>query len=165
MSQPMPEAPTRGNVPPRPSGGSGLSRKFGPLPAWGWLLLAAAGGVGYIWYRNHQAASAASTATDTTGTDTSSTDDAASISTLQSEIQQLQGDESSETSSTPASSGGKVKVITVPRAETLSALGKSLKWNTATLKAVEALNGLSASSKLKKGQRIVRPVGKTGEPT
>jgi hypothetical protein len=171
VSDAAPEASRRAPGAPGkpPSGGTGFSKKLGPLPAWAWVLLAAAGGVGYIWYRNHKNASAASTAADTaTSGDTSGTDDAASIATLQSEIQQLQGELSTQTP-TPNSGGGesgggeKTTVLTVPRAETLAAYSKAQKWNPATLKAVEALNGLSASSKLKKGQHIVRPANKSGE--
>jgi|SRR5215472_732249 len=169
MSQAATEAPAR--AAPAPGGGNAFTRKVGPLPLWAWVAGGLAAGVGYIWWRNRQNANAAAadnTATDVAAAgDTSSGDDAGSIATLQSEIQQLQG-ESSTPSPTPNSSGSgpqKVKVLIVPKAETLSAYAKANKWNAATLKAVEALNGLSASSKLKKGQRLVRPTGKTGEPT
>jgi len=171
MSEAAPEAVRRPAAPA--AGGNVLTRKIGPLPTWAWLTLGLAGGVGYIWWRNRQNASA--TAADNTATDTaaagteSSGDDAGSIATLQSEIQQLQGEESTPPPDIgpplPGIGGGKVKVLTVPKAETLAAYAKSRKWNSATLKAVEALNGLSASSKLKKGQKIVRPTGTTGEPT
>jgi hypothetical protein len=172
VSEAAPEVPRRAPGTPgsSPAGGTGFSKKFGPLPAWAWVLLAAAGGVAYIWWKNHQNASAASAAdTAATAADTGdgTGDDAGSIATLQSEIQQLQG-----AASTPAATASsaaatptadeKTKVLTVPRAETLAAYSKAMKWTPATLKAVEALNGLSASSKLKKGQHIVRPVNKSG---
>jgi cytoskeletal protein RodZ len=168
VSEAAPETRSAPGAPGKPpSGGTGFSRKFGPLPAWAWVLLAAAGGVGYIWWKNKQNASAASAASepDTAEADSSGGDDAASIATLQSEIQQLQGAASTPAATPNSAPTGseKTKILTVPKAETLAAYAKANKWNTATLKAVEALNGLSASSKLKRGQKIVRPVNKTGE--
>lgn len=48
---------------------SGLSKKIGGLPTWGWIALAAAGGIGFFMWRQNRAASTASTATqDTSGT-------------------------------------------------------------------------------------------------
>lgn len=161
MSQAATEAPVRGAPSPSPSGGSGLTRKIGPLPVWGWVAAAAAVGVGFIWWRNHQANAATAATSDTaSGVDTS-TDDAASIATLQSEIQQLQGDESTDEKGKPPTDKEKTKEITVPRNETLAQLARAEKWTKATLKAVEALNGLSPASKLRKGEKIKRPVAKT----
>jgi cytoskeletal protein RodZ len=151
MSQMAPEPA------PAPSGNV-LTRKVGPLPTWAWLAISIAGGVGFIWWRNHKAASSAAAdsgdgASAEAAEGEAATDDAASVATLQSEIQQLQGDASKPTTSEPS----KVQVRTVPKAETLAAYGRAHKWGPAGLKAVEALNGLSASSRLKKGQRIVVP--------
>lgn len=160
MSQAATEAPVRGAPSPSPAGGSGLTRKIGPLPAWGWIAAAAALGVGFIWWRNHQANAATAATSDTaSGVDTS-TDDAASIATLQSEIEALQGEESTEDKKKPPEKE-KTREITVPRNETLAQLARAEKWTKATLKAVEALNGLSPASKLRKGEKIKRPVAKT----
>ena len=95
MSESAPERPAR-------KGGNPLTRKIGPLPAWGWVAGAAVIAGGYMWWRNRQGAAAATSgsattstsATDTTGT---GTDQAASIATLQSEIQALQGEMSQDT--------------------------------------------------------------------
>lgn len=45
-------------APPAQNGTPGLlTRKIGPLPVWGWGLIAAGlGGVGYVWYRSKKAA-------------------------------------------------------------------------------------------------------------
>jgi hypothetical protein len=55
------------------------------------------------------------------------------------------------------------KEITVPQDETLGELAKYLHWSDKTLADVEEMNAvggqeLTASSKLKKGQTIIRPV-------
>jgi hypothetical protein len=83
MSETTPEAPAR-----PPAGGSFLTRKYGPLPGWGWIVLGAAGAGGYyLWRRAHPAAPApAATTADATSTDT-----APDIAAVQSEVQQLQG--------------------------------------------------------------------------
>ena len=79
MSETTPERPPRGpqGAPaPRPAGGTGFAKKVGPLPVWGWVGLAALGGLGYLWWRSHHkaAASTASTATTTSTGATTSTD-------------------------------------------------------------------------------------------
>lgn len=162
MSQPA----TERTAPAPAAGGNVLTRKIGPLPGWAWAGIAVAAGVGYIWWRNRQNAAAAA-ATDTgTATTDPGVDQSATDAVLQSEIQNLQGEVSTPapTPNSPAPKTEKVKVLVVPRAETLAKYAKANKWNAATLKAVEALNGLSASSRLKKGQRLVRPVNKEGIP-
>jgi len=90
-----------------PSGGgidAGLSRKYGPLPAWGWIAAAAGVGLIYIYMKNRSASSSAASDSGSTGaadsTDTGN-DTGASIATIQSEVQQLQGEEST-TSQTAA---------------------------------------------------------------
>lgn len=85
-------------TPPRPQAqrGNMFTRKYGPLPGWGWAALAAAGAVGYMWWRNRQAttAAAASTAgTAPTGQAGPGIDYGPQIATLQAEVQQLQGGE------------------------------------------------------------------------
>lgn len=95
---------------PPPAGGSQnvFQRKFGPLPGWGWMALAGVAAAGYLWYRNKQGSSAAGSAatSDTTAADTAVGDDVqGQLSTIQTEIQNLQGSESAEGSTTPANSG------------------------------------------------------------
>jgi cytoskeletal protein RodZ len=155
MSQMAPE-------PAPPPGGSPLTRKVGPLPAWGWIALAIAGGVGFIWWRNRQAASSAAadnTAADTATSEDSANDDAASIATLQSEIQQLQGEASTPavTANSPTPATGKTRTTTVNKAQTLAQFARARGWPARRLTAAESLNGLSASSRLRKGQVLKLP--------
>ena len=102
MSEPVPERPARGNP---------LTRRVGPLPAWGWVAAAAGVAGVYLWWRNRQAnaaaaaPSAAGTPTGAQGT-SGATDQAASIATLQDEIQQLQGEQSKDAGADEAGSGG-----------------------------------------------------------
>lgn len=92
MSQPATESPARSASPPSPGGQGFFARKYGPLPAWGWILLAAAGAGAYLWYRNYSGANAATAAASTgTGTGTG-TDDADQLATIQTEIQDLEGE-------------------------------------------------------------------------
>lgn len=98
-----------GARPSPPSGGGfSLSKRYGPLPAWGWGLI---GGVGiyalYRFYESRQSSSSAPTATASTYP----TDFGPQIATLQAEIQQLQGGESTEggTTTTPTT-----KPVSVP---------------------------------------------------
>ena len=113
MSEAATESPTRARPAVAPSaGGNFFSKKYGPLPGWGWAALAAVGAVGYMYWRNRQNAAAAAAGGDTTGsaaTDNSGavTDDiTGQLSTIQTEIEALQGEESSEGSSTGGSTSG-----------------------------------------------------------
>ena len=55
---------------------------------------------------------------------------------------------------TPAA---QTRTIKAPRAETLAQLAKADNWTPATYKAVQQLNGLKPTSKLRAGQAIKRP--------
>lgn len=92
MSEAAPERTTR---PDRTrAGGNFFTKKYGPLPGWGWIALGAAGGGVFIWWRKRQAANtAASTAAAATPADTTGSTDLTgqSAATIQSEVQQLQG--------------------------------------------------------------------------
>jgi hypothetical protein len=89
---------------PRPAAGGGfsLSKRYGPLPAWGWGLV---GGVGlYAAYRFYESRQSSSTAASSSSTSSGEAIDyAPQIATLQAEIQQLQGTGSSAVSTTTAS--------------------------------------------------------------
>ena len=87
-------------APERPAGGGGfsLTKRYGPLPAWAWGLLGGAGlYAGYRFWKVRQGAGAATAATTAAG-DGQGTgiDYAPQIATIQSEVQQLQGEESTE---------------------------------------------------------------------
>ena len=110
MSEAATETPTRGSRPPS-GGASGniFQRKFGPLPGWGWAALAAVAAGGYLWYRNRQGASAAQAAASTdqsAATQAVGDDVQGQLSTIQTELQNLQGSESQEGETTPPNSGG-----------------------------------------------------------
>lgn len=95
----------------REAGGGGdiFGRKYGPLPGWGWALLAGGGALAYFWWKKRQAAQAATTAATTTNVGSYTGFTSSNVATLQSEIQQLQGQlaaTSKTTTSTGTPSGG-----------------------------------------------------------
>lgn len=67
-----------------PSQGGGLTSKLGPLPVWGWVALATAGGIGFILWRRSKANAAA--ATTTTGTVNVQGPDSATVQNLQDQL-------------------------------------------------------------------------------
>ena len=81
-----------------PGGGFSLTKRYGPLPAWAWGLIGGVGlYAGYRFWKNRQAGgTTAATTAATSSSDTTAIDYAPQISVLQSEIQQLQGEESTE---------------------------------------------------------------------
>jgi PASTA domain len=89
----------------RPQGGSFFSRKYGPLPGWGWSLLAAGGALAFFWWRSRSAANAASAATTTPTADTTTADTADQLASLQDEIDALQGELATDTTGTTTSTG------------------------------------------------------------
>jgi hypothetical protein len=99
--------------PSRTTSGGGTSRalstKVGPLPVWGWVLGLALVGVGAWYWWEHAGASSASDTSDTSGTSGSSPDDdnlpAASAATIQSEIGQLQGEQSTDAAEASSAEG------------------------------------------------------------
>ena len=143
MSEAATERPTRAGSPPAAGASNIFQRKIGPLPGWGWMALAAVGAVGYLYWRNRQGASAAQAAASTPVDNSGAvTDDVTGqLSTIQTEIQGLQGVESTEGSTTPTNSGsgGKGKA---PRRhvstgkETLNQLAKANGTSVAHIVAV-----------------------------
>lgn len=105
MSQPATERPASG--PPSPAGGGNiLQRKIGPLPGWAWAGLAGVGALAWFYFRNRQGQSAADAAASVPDTTAAVGDDVqGELSTIQTEIQNLQGEESQEGSTTPVNSG------------------------------------------------------------
>lgn len=91
------------------SRGGGLTQKVGPLPAWGWIAIAAAGGVGLLLWLQSRKASAAAASQQQPSVDVQGAD-AATVANLQdqlatvvSQIRDLQGGNSSSSPSTPDS--------------------------------------------------------------
>ena len=105
-----------------PAGQGAFDKKYGPLPGWGWALLAGGAALAYFLYRKYQAAQAAAQAQPTTVT--GAVDYGPSIATIQSEIQQLQGQASKPGSKGPGcpgdmywdadANGGKGKCVPEP---------------------------------------------------
>ena len=73
---------------PQPKGGF-FQRKYGPLPGWGWALLAGGGALAYFWWRSRKAAQAASTASSASGSASSGIQ--GEIDALQQEINAFYG--------------------------------------------------------------------------
>jgi hypothetical protein len=96
--------------PPKKAKGTGLTKKVGPLPIWGWAALAAVGAGAYIWYRDRKAkSSSAGTASTTSTTSTAGIDEsqlAAELAQLLNEEGQGGGASSSGTTGTTGSGGG-----------------------------------------------------------
>jgi hypothetical protein len=139
MSETAPEPTVR----PPAAGGNFLTRKYGPLPGWGWGALGALGAGGYYLWRKHQA----STAPATTATDTSTTDTAPDISAIQSEVQQLQG----------AASTGSAQDVTQNKD---IAAEKSAETKTAAQLAAERKRDTSEAKQLDAAQRRIAALQK-----
>jgi len=150
MSEAQAETPTRAPAPSAGASGNVFQRKFGPLPGWGWAALAALAAGGYLWWRNHQANAASSSAAtpDQTAADTGVNDDVAGqLSTIQTEIQGLQGEESSEGStpnSTTPPAKGKREVS--GGAKTLNQLAKERGMSVAQIVSLSEASGENATN-------------------
>ena len=89
-------------------GGKGLEKKIGPLPVWGWGLLAGGAVIAFILYRRYAAAQEAAAKKKGGGGGTvvaGGIDYGPSIATLQSEIQDLQGRKSEKGEKEPKCPG------------------------------------------------------------
>jgi hypothetical protein len=93
MSSAPAEAPTRG-TPPSPGAGQGFQKKYGPLPAWGWVLLAAAGAGAYLWHRSRSGATAATQDASSSNEADAGEDVQGQLAAIQTEIQDLEGEDS-----------------------------------------------------------------------
>lgn len=106
MSEAAPERPTRTAPPSSAGAGNAFTKKYGPLPGWGWAALAAVAAVGVWWYRSHSGASAAQAAASQDTTAATGDDIQGELATIQTEIQDLQGEESTEGGTGSGSGGG-----------------------------------------------------------
>lgn len=93
----------------RPEGGTGggLTSKLGPLPVWGWVAIAAAGGVVLLlWLQSRKNAAAAATpAPNVIGPDTAEVQNLQDqFGVISSQIRNLQGGGSVATSNSPSTS-------------------------------------------------------------
>src|SRR5215831_8018196 len=147
MSEAAAERPAGGGGAPAPGGGNILQRKIGPLPGWAWAGLAGVGALAWFYFRNKQGQNAASAATGDTlaATDESAVGDdiQGQLSTIQTEIQNLQGQESQEGSTTPDNSGSSSGGTSSPAVrhvstgnETLNQIAKGRNTSVAHIVAV-----------------------------
>jgi Fibronectin type III domain len=89
---------------PAPKGGDSLfSRKYGPLPGWGWALLAGGGALAFFWWRSRE--SKTTTATTASTTPATGTGWANAANALQAEITALQGSSATSVTTTKTSTG------------------------------------------------------------
>jgi Fibronectin type III domain len=102
----MSEQPVSGAAAPpkKASGGSGLTKKVGPLPVWGWAVLGLGGAVAYLWWRSRKSGSSAGT-TATTST-TSSSAYASQLDQMQAELDQLLAEQSASSAGTSGTGSG-----------------------------------------------------------
>jgi hypothetical protein len=125
------------------AGGSGFSRVVGGLPVWLWVAIAAVGAAA-VWYlykkSQSSSASSATSASSSSGTclDASGqqvpcaqVDYGGQIATLQTEIQDLQGQSSSSSSAaaSSAASSSSSAVVTGLRVTKVTSSTVSLAWN------------------------------------
>jgi len=117
----MPESDTA-------SGGNFLTKKMFGLPTWGWVGIAAAAGVvGFTWWKSHKAATAAATTTPTTTADTSlnqglATEQYESILAL---LRDIQGQNSTSTNTPDPSVPVPTGLVAVPKSKEID-----LTWDT-----------------------------------
>jgi hypothetical protein len=153
------------------SGGGGsfaaFKRKYGPLPLWGWMALILGAALAYELYKSHESSKSAA------GSDTSGSGDEVPADQVPDVI--IQNDGATGPPGPPGPPGpkgktpppvkGTTRAITVTKNQTLAQLAKYYHWDPKTLAAVEKMNKtqgggtLTPSSKLTKGQVIIRPLG------
>lgn len=92
----QPEETTRGNA---------FTAKVGPLPAWGWIAIAAAGGIGVLlWLQNRRGKQQPTNTTDVQGVDSATLNNFEdALATIEAQIRDLQGAGSQPT---PGGGGG-----------------------------------------------------------
>src|SRR5215468_2710343 len=142
MSETAAERPTRSAGPPSPAPGGGniLQRKIGPLPGWAWAGLAGVGALAWWYFRNRSGQAAADASAGEDANAAVGDDVQGQLSTIQTEIQNLQGEESQEGSTTPANSGTGTSPAPVRHEstgkETLNQIAKSRHTSVAHIVAV-----------------------------
>jgi hypothetical protein len=174
MAPEAPPAPVRGQAAPGGGSGNPLKRKIGPLPTWAWVLIALAGLLGVAYWRNRGTSSSSSgSASDSTGDTTDASQVPQFVNQTFTSVSPptapnpVPGPAPITTPMKPTPPPVGVKTLTVGRNMTLKQFAKEHNWTPTTLAAVEKLNHLKASSRLKKGQHIKRPWApqQPGQPT
>jgi hypothetical protein len=106
VAEPAAERPAR--PAPESGGGNILQRKIGPLPGWAWAGLAGAAALAWWYFRSRGTGAGQATDSGTAAADPAAAvgdDIQGQLATIQTEIQNLQGEESQEGATTPANSG------------------------------------------------------------
>jgi hypothetical protein len=160
MSQMTHEAPSpSAATPSRDSGGGNVfKRKLGPLPMWVWLVIGIALIGGYVIFKSRSGSSGTSGGAAPGGT-TSAAQVPQFVNQTYTTVQppvapQPVASPAPTPTSTPTVG---IKTLTATKAETLNQFAKEHNWTATTLAAVEKLNNLKGTSKLKKGQKVKRP--------
>jgi len=154
----------------QPAGGSNFfTRKYGPLPGWGWSLIIAGAGVGYYLWRKRSQTPATGTATSGTGTaygwagtGTGVAAYGAELAAIQREIGALQNGTASTTTSTTSTETFKMpnlKGMTLDRAhQVLDAAGLTYNKNPGASKRgfdrIITAHNPPAGATVHKGQRV-----------
>lgn len=103
---------TQKAAPKTRGGDSFFSKKYGPLPGWGWALLAAGGALAFFWWKERKGQQATATTASTAMTAYSGSGWEGAVSALQAEIQQLQGEGATSVASTTAGTTSKTTSTT-----------------------------------------------------
>jgi hypothetical protein len=139
------DATERSAAPKGKQNGSIFARKYGPLPGWGWALLAGGGAIAIFWWRKREASKNAGASTAYTAAATG-TGWANAANSLQDEISALQGQ-----AATSKTSSSTAKTTT---AKTTSTTSKPITGTTpnagdVTVPKVEGLRANAAIAALK----------------
>lgn len=139
------QATERSAAPKGKQGGSIFSKKYGPLPGWGWALLAAGGAFAVFWWRKREESKSTASATAYTAAATG-TGWSNAANSLQDEISALQGQ-----AATSKTSSSTTKTTT---SKTTSTTSKPITGTTpnkadVTVPKVEGLRANAAIAALK----------------
>jgi PASTA domain len=126
------------------AGGSVFSRKYGPLPGWGWALLAAGGAIAIFWWRSREESKTAPATAYTAAA--TGTGWANAANSLQDEISSLQGQ-----AATSKTSSSTTKTATSKTTSTTSKpiTGTTPNAGDVTVPKVEGLRANAAIAALK----------------
>jgi hypothetical protein len=144
--------------------GATLKSKMGPLPTWGWLALITAVLLGY-WLLTKNKSGASSSSSGQQGTPSDVGQPGVVVINQDGPEPPSGGQPPIPMPPVPQPpTEPQSRQITLDQNETLGELAKQRHWSGATLQAVENENvmqgggKLTAQSKLKKGQTIIRPL-------
>lgn len=147
-------------------GGSLLTRKLGPLPTWGWLVIVTAAGIGFYLYQKHKQASAAQNS-NSGGGPSPTVGEAFVPEFVINNQEEPPGGPPAKRPPQPKPKPGKNgdwKEITVEKDQTFAQLAQAYHWDPATIRAIASANQIAGKGQLRpgtllhKGQVILRPI-------